>query len=170
MHPFRTDRLTIREATLADAAFAYQLMNTEGWLTHIGDRNINTLENARDYIQNSLIASYRKHGFGLWIMELARDGRAIGLCGLLQRENLENPDVGFAILPEFQRQGFTFEASMGVLNIARDKNIPVLYGITNETNTNSQGLLEKIGMHLTGTTAIGEKSDLLLFKMDLHLT
>ena len=41
-----TDRLLLREYTLSDAPFIFKLMNSEGWLKNIGDRNIKTIEDA----------------------------------------------------------------------------------------------------------------------------
>jgi ribosomal-protein-alanine N-acetyltransferase len=99
MEILQTRRLTLSEATLSDIPLIFKLLNSPNWLEFIGDRNIRTLEDAEKYIQNSLIKSYRENGFGLWKVELKSDKTPIGLCGLLKREMLDFPDLGFAILP-----------------------------------------------------------------------
>ena len=50
-----TERLKLREYTLQDAPFIYKLMNSEGWLKNIGDRNIKSLEDAEAYMQKNYL-------------------------------------------------------------------------------------------------------------------
>jgi len=47
-----TERLILREFTLADANFIIELVNTPGWLRFIGDRNIKIEEQAKEYLRN----------------------------------------------------------------------------------------------------------------------
>jgi len=61
----QTDRLTLEEASSNDSPFFYDLLNSPGWIQFIGDRGIKTLGDAENYIQNSLIKSYKTHGYGL---------------------------------------------------------------------------------------------------------
>jgi RimJ/RimL family protein N-acetyltransferase len=61
-----TDRLTLEEFTLKDAPFILELVNTDSWLAYIGDKNIRTVEEASNYIENSLLQAYNKNGFGHW--------------------------------------------------------------------------------------------------------
>ena len=109
--PLETDRLTIRQLTLADAPFIVELVNTPGWLRFIGERNIKTSEQAENYLKNGPMASYAQNGFGLYGVELKSEKTPIGMCGLIKRETLPDPDIGFAILPEFTGSGFAFEAA-----------------------------------------------------------
>lgn len=83
---FETERLIFRELILDDAGFIFELLNTEGWLKYIGDRNIKTVEDAKNYIVNGPLASYQKNGFGLWLVIEKATNTSIGLCGLLQRD------------------------------------------------------------------------------------
>ena len=143
MEKFITDRLTIREATLKDDLFIFNLLNSHTWMEHIGDRNIKNLTDAKQYINNSLISSYRENGFGLFIMEISKSTIPIGLCGFLKREELAHVDIGFAVLPEHAGMGFTFEAANRII---KESEFSVIYGITNEGNIGSRKLLEKLGL------------------------
>src|SRR5215213_5263399 len=74
-----TKRLILRWFTPDDAAFVYELLNQPAWKRYIGDRGIDSVEAARDYIETVLIASYRRHGFGLFAMELKANDTLVGM-------------------------------------------------------------------------------------------
>ena len=142
----QTNRLNLRELTLGDARFIIQLVNSPGWLQFIGDRNIRTEEQAIAYLENGPLKSYRENGFGLWLVEL-KTGEPIGMCGILKRETLEHPDIGFAFMPEFCGKGYAYEAaSKSLSHAADDLKLPVIYAITVPHNSNSIRLLEKLGL------------------------
>ncbi|MBU2136684.1 MAG: GNAT family N-acetyltransferase, partial [Alphaproteobacteria bacterium] len=75
-----TSRLTMREATAADAAFILDLLNAPGFIQGIGDRGVRTLDQARDYIETRMISSYREHGFGMWVVAAKGEAAPAGLC------------------------------------------------------------------------------------------
>ena len=142
-----TERLTIDQARSIDAPFIYELMNSPGWIQFIGDRGIRSLEDAENYIQNSLINSYKKNGYGLYKMCLKETGTPIGLCGFLQRDYLDAPDIGFAILPNYEGRGLVFEAASSMLEIARNNpKFEIIHAITTLDNEKSQHLLMKLGL------------------------
>ncbi len=161
----KTKRLNLEKAKLEDAPFFYKLLNSPNWIEFIGDRNINTLDDAEKYIKNSLIQSYANHGFGLYKMTLQSDGKPVGICGLLKRPNLDHPDIGFALLPEYAKQGYMFEAAEATMDYAKSiLGIFTIVAITTERNTNSRKLLEKIGLKLKGNISFEEGGkDFLLY-------
>jgi len=142
-----TERSKLRELTLDDASFITKLVNSEGWLRYIGERNVKTPEQAQAYLENGPIKSYQENGFGLWLVELKEDKTPIGMCGLLKRDHLENPDIGFAFLPEFTGRGYAFEAASETMRYAKEKlNLSDICAIVMPENKSSVKLLEKIGM------------------------
>ncbi len=158
-----TERLELREYTIQDAPFIYKLMNSEGWLKNIGDRNIKTLEDAESYMLKNYLSSYKKHGFGPYLV-LLKDGTPIGSSGLYKRENLDHPDVGFAFLAEYGGKGYAFEASEAVMSFASETlGFRTIVGITLETNQSSIKLLSKLGLLEVGTYTFEDGEELLLF-------
>lgn len=149
MNIFETDRLIVREFDVDDAPMIFELVNEPGWKKYIGDRGIKTLDDARDYIE-SLVGSYTKNGFGLWAVELRDTRELVGMCGLLNRDTLEDIDIGFALLSKFEGRGYAREAAMATLDFARALGIKRLVAITTQDNQRSGDLLEKIGMHYEG--------------------
>ena len=138
-----TERLTLREANLDDAAFLLELLNSPGWLQYIGDRGVKNLADARQYLSNRILKSYTDHGFGLYLMVRKEDQVSLGMCGLIRREGLGDIDIGFALLPEYMGQGYAFEAAAAVMAYARDDlKLERIVAITLPVNTNSIRLLE----------------------------
>ena len=159
-----TERLVLREFTLEDATFILHLLQTPNWLEYIGDKGVRTLGDARLYITESLRKSYKAHGFGLYLIEL-KSGIPMGMCGLVKRDYLDHPDIGFALLPEFQSQGFGFEAAHEVMNYARKTlGFTTIFGITLINNKRSICLLEKLGLKEVKTIKPpNSKEEVLLF-------
>jgi [ribosomal protein S5]-alanine N-acetyltransferase len=142
-----TARLALRELTLEDAPFLLQLLNDPSFLRYIGDRGVRNLEEAQRYIAKGMVQSYERHGFGLWLVELrADDHRPIGLCGLVSREGLPAPDIGFALLPQWWSQGFALEAATAVMAHARHVvGLPRVLAIASLQNESSVRLLRRLG-------------------------
>ncbi len=164
-----TERLLIDTFTVDDAPFMLALLNTPGWLEFIGDRGLRTLEDARQYILNNPISSYRQYGFGPYAVRLKSNGAPIGMCGLHKRTFLPDIDIGFAFLPDYAGQGYGYESASALIGYGRDVlGFPRITGITKPTNANSIRLLEKLGLRFEKNVRFGTNVDeSLLFSMDL---
>ncbi|MEN8376641.1 MAG: GNAT family N-acetyltransferase [Gemmatimonadota bacterium] len=150
--PIHSARLTLRGLTPNDAAFIHRLVNDPDWLRYIGDRGIDTLEDAEAYIRSGPMAMYEAHGFGLLAVEPRAGGGPVGICGLLQRDWLDDADLGFAFLPEARGRGYATESAAAVIAHARSKlGLSRIVAIVTEHNALSRRLLEKIGFELEGT-------------------
>lgn len=160
-----TERLVLREFTTEDTPFIIELLNSPGWLEYIGDRNVRTEEEARLYLQNGPLKSYELNGFGLSMVEL-KDGKIpIGMCGIIKRDNLHGPDIGFALLPAFTGKGYAYEVASATLAYATNQlKLPRVLAIVMPVNKPSIKLLEKIGLKCTGTFSFpGAAEELLLY-------
>lgn len=150
-----TQRLFVRRITVDDAPFILTLLNEPSFLQYIGDKQVRNLEDARQYILNGPIASYDLHGFGLLLVELRDTQTPIGMCGILKREELPDPDIGFALLPDFWNKGFAFEAATAVLNDAPDR----VLAITSLDNDASINLLERLGFRFERVTRLSPEGE-----------
>ena len=147
MTAIETERLVLRRMSPGDdAEFIVRLLNEPSFLRFIGDRGVRTLDDARAYIENGPIASYARHGFGLYVATLA-DGTPIGSVGLLKRDALDDVDIGFALLPAFWGRGYALEAAGAVVEHARrDCGLTRLAAVVDPTNAASIRVLRAIGM------------------------
>jgi len=149
-----TARLAVREIVHTDAPFIVHLLNDPAFIEYVGDKRVRTLDEAREYIEAGPRAMYTEFGFGLWAVQLT-DGTPIGICGLLKRPVLDDVDLGFALLPQFRREGYAFEAASAVVDYARDiVRLDRVVAITNPGNDASVRLLEKLGFAFEQTTKV----------------
>ena len=141
-----TARLALRELTLADAAFMLKLLNEPAFVRFVGDRGVRTLAQARDYLLQGPINSYRINGFGLYLVELKHVPTPLGICGLIQRDFLPDVDIGYALLPEFTAQGYAIEAATAVMAYAKaSAGLKRVVAIVAPDNQRSLSLLGKLG-------------------------
>lgn len=143
-----TQRLTIRPFTQGDAAFIVELVNDADWLRFIGDKNVHSLDDARRYLRDGPIAMHAKHGVGLCCVERRSDGAALGMCGLIRRDTLDDIDLGFAFLPAARGQRYAREAAAAVLEHGfKALALKRIVAITDIDNAASARVLEGLGLH-----------------------
>ena len=136
----KTERLFITPLTAEDNRFIFELVNTEGWLTFIGNRNVATAKDASAYVEN--INSNKNIKY--WVVRSAAE-EAIGIVTLIKRQYLQHPDIGFAFLPQFSNNGYAYEATKAVLHlIAQQKKYKQVSAITKADNEKSIRLLRKL--------------------------
>ena len=94
------------------------------------------------------------------MVELRETRTPIGMCGLLKRDELPDPDIGFAFLPDFWNRGFAFESAAAVLEDARERlKLERILAITNQDNEASIKLLQKLGLKFERLIKMSEDPD-----------
>jgi len=142
-----TERLTLRKIILTDAPFIFKLVNDPSWLKYIGDRGVKTLHDARRYIKNGPLAMYRQYGFGLYLVVLKTTKIPIGICGIIKRESLIDPDIGFAFLPQYTGLGYATESGKAVMEYGKNTlGLRRILAITSPDNHASINVVEKLGL------------------------
>jgi RimJ/RimL family protein N-acetyltransferase len=150
-----TNRLSLRELDPSDAPFIIELLNSPDWIKFIGNKKVKTEEEAISYLQNGPLKSYSENGYGLCLVERKEDKKPLGMCGIIKRETLDHPDIGFAFLAEFYGKGYAFEIAGATLEYGREKlNINTVCAITVPENLRSILLLEKLGLRFQKTISL----------------
>jgi [ribosomal protein S5]-alanine N-acetyltransferase len=166
MSIIHTARLSLRELDLGDAEFILELLNEPSFIRNIGDKGVRTIADARNYILQGPMDSYARNGFGLYaacLRHRAPDetpaATPIGICGLVKREGLNEPDVGFAFLSRYWSKGYAVESAAAVLAHAREAlNLLRIVAITSPDNVQSIAVLEKIGLKFERTIRLVDHS------------
>ena len=166
---FETERLILRPTNLEDGPFIRELINTPKWLRFVGDRNVHSDQEAVEYIKARMLPQLENLGYSNYTVIKKSDGAKIGCCGLYNREGLEGVDIGFALLPKYEKHGYAFEASKEMLRAAREEfGISHIKGITAKEHYASQSLLKKLGLSCTGTVILpDEDEELFLYEREL---
>jgi len=169
MVDLESKRLILEPASITFAAVQLELMNTPKWLTNIGDRNVNTIPEAEQYIATKMLPQYEELGFGNYYIQLKETAQVIGCVGIYNRPELESYDFGFALLPSYEKQGYAYEASKCLLHAAKNSlGIKTLSAITTVSNVASQKLLKKLGFQFAKQSTVTiDKEVLMLYKLSL---
>lgn len=168
-----TERLQLHELDSGDAEFILRLLNEPAFHRNIGDRGLRSIDDARRYIDEGPCDSYRRLGFGLYRVSLRErlspheraslrgpvspheKGEPVGICGLIQRDFLAHPDIGFAFLETHWRKGYALESAAAVLVQARVlTKLTQVMAITAPDNTGSIRVLEKLGLRYQETVTL----------------
>ncbi len=142
-----TVRLNLRRVTLDDVELMLAIWNDPAFIRNVGDRGIRTADEGADAMEKGVFHLYETYGYGPYRVALKDCDTAIGLCGLFRRDGLDEPDIGYAVLPEYCGKGYAYEASCAVIEHARsDLGLTRLIAIISPDNEASIGLVRKLGL------------------------
>lgn len=164
-----TDRLNLRAVTLDDAAIMLAVWNDPAFIRNVADRGVRTEQQAREAIKSGALKLFDDYGYGPCCVSLKSDGSMIGICGLFRRENLNDPDIGFAMLPDYCGKGYAGEAAAAIVDYARARlGLAAITAIVSPNNGPSIGLIEKLGLEFDRMiTMPGENDAVRLYSMTL---
>ena len=165
---FTTSRLILKPTDINDSSFLLELLNTPKWLAYIGDRHIKTGKDATTYIENNILPQYDKLGYGNYTVILKESKLKIGSCGLYNRQGIDGLDIGFAFLPQYEKQGYAFESANALKEAAFTVfGIAKLNAITTRQNKSSQQLLERLGLRFKKMINLpGDDEKLMLYTIE----
>ncbi len=155
-----TERIILRWLCVDDEDFILNLLNQPSFIQYIGDRGVRNVSDARLYIESKFVESYKRFGFGLYLVELKEDKTPIGICGFVKRDTLPDADIGFAFLPQYWFQGYALESARAMF----DYGISVLgfkriLAITTKDNDASGKLLAKVGLKFERIIRLSNEED-----------
>ena len=144
----QTSRLNLTDLNIDHSEFILELVNSPEWLKFIGERNVKNDDEAKAYIQKILANPNVQY----WVINLNDSNLAAGIITLIKRDYLEHHDLGFALLPQFSKKGFAFEAADSVVEFLKLNPIhQKIMAVTIPKNLNSLQLLEKLGFRFEKT-------------------
>ena len=161
--PITTSRLVLQPIAVDDYAFVLQLVNSDGWIQFIGDRNVHSEEAAKVYIRKI----QQTPNLIYWVARLNDNQTPVGIISYMKRVYLDNYDLGFAFLPQFQQQGLAFEAARGILDfVTNNMHEKTILATLLPENVKSIKLLEKLGFQFSATVDV-EKECLHIYQLNV---
>ena len=167
-HILETERLILRRFTADDADLMLAVWNDPDFVRYVGDRGVRTLDQARGTLKSGAMAMYSNHGYGPYCVTTRDSRKRIGVCGLFKRDNLEDPDIGFGMLPGHRRGGLAHEAAVAVLDEARTAlGFTRVTAIVSPQNGASIALIEKLGLAFERPIRMpGDEEDVSLYAIE----
>lgn len=164
---YHTNRLLLYPVGLEDAEFIYKLVNTESWIRFIGDRNVTDIEAAKAYIKERMLPQFERLGYGNFVIMLKETKEKVGTCGIYDREGLEGVDIGYALYPTYEKNGYALEASSKMLDLAFNEfGLSKVSGITSKENIASRRLMDKLSLKEKGTVVLeNDPEELVLYEI-----
>jgi RimJ/RimL family protein N-acetyltransferase len=156
MKSMQTERLTLSELNVTHTDFMYELLNSPQWIQFIGDRNIQTKEDAAAYINKIRLNPSADY----WVVTLNETVEPIGVVTFIKRDYLDDFDIGFAFLERYGKKGYAYEASKRLLDEVRPNHENIVATVL-ENNTNSIQLLKKLGLEFDKTITVNNEQLLL---------
>lgn len=161
---YETERLIIRPMSLDDADLILELYNMPKFIKFIGNRNINSLSDAENYIKAKFLPQFEKVGFGNYMIVLKEGNAKIGGVGIFEREGLDIVDIGFSVLERFEGKGLMFEAAQKVKSIGMDEfGLTKISAITVKDNFSSQKLIERLGFKFQKYVTLPNETEELMY-------
>ena len=164
-----TRRLRLDRICPEDASLMLAIWNDPSFVRHVGDRGVRTLEEAATALRETGLRHWEEQGYGPYRVSLRDGGDAIGICGLFKRPTLDEPDIGYALLPPYRGEGYAFEAAAAVRDSARDEmKFSRIAAIVSPDHARSIHLLENLGMSFERPIRMpDDDEDISLYAMDL---
>ncbi|GEN75659.1 N-acetyltransferase [Chryseobacterium hagamense] len=150
--------------SLEDAGFILDLYNRPKFIQFIGNRNLKTVADAENYIQNRFLPQFDRLGYGNYLMITKEGNHKIGGVGIFEREGLDVLDIGFSLLDEFERKGYAYEAASKIKSVGmNDFGLKKISAITTKDNFASQKLIEKLGLQFRKYVTIPDDPEELMY-------
>ncbi len=163
-----TERLQLRLLKERDAEMILVLLNEPSFIHNIGDKGVRNYQDALDYINSGPLAMQKELGFSLYCCVNKTTQQAVGLSGLIKREGIDHPEVGFAFLSDFCRKGYGFESAQAVVNYAKHQlALNCLQAICNLDNEASKALLKRLDFKFLKNIELAtNKQTVMLFELN----
>ncbi len=142
-----TERILLRNMQLADAPVLQQLRSNPEVMAFINRPLIKTLQEAEAWVQMIIDAHTENKGITWSICLSSTPGNKIGNVGLwrIDKEN-HRGELGYMLLPEYQRKGFMTEALKAVVDYGfRVLDLHTIEAQIDPRNGASAAILDKLG-------------------------
>lgn len=144
-----TERLILREFKRNDYESVYEFNSNTELHRYTGDEIIDSLERAKEIIEQIWLKDYQKYGYGRWAVIYKPENKIIGFAGLKYLPEINETDIGYRFLPKYWGMGIASEVSVKILEFGfKNLNLERIIGVAMPENIGSWKVLEKIGLSL----------------------
>ena len=140
-----TERLTLRQLVINDEQEIFALRSDSEINKYLDRQESKTIEDARNFIIK-ITENIKNSGSIYWAITLSKSKSVVGTICLFDFSDENNKcEIGYELLPNFQRQGIMKEATEKIINYAfQTIQIKRIEAFTHKDNQSSIKLLEKL--------------------------
>lgn len=140
-----TQRCKIREMTETDLDALYNIYEGKS-ITKYMEGLYEDREREREFIKSYITNAYEFYGYGTWVIVNKENERLIGRVGFNLREGFDEPELGFVIAENYQRQGYAYECCSAVVEVGKKEyGFDKIQALVQKENEASLGLCKKLG-------------------------
>jgi len=141
-----TERLLLRTFTLEDAELVYNLNLDPEVIRYTGDP-LKDVDHARQVLEQTILPQYALYNHGRWAVHIKPELEFIGWCGLKNRPERNEVDLGYRFIKSSWGKGYATEAAFACLKYGFEKlDLEKITGRAMPQNVGSLRVLEKCGM------------------------
>lgn len=149
-----TERLFVREITLADMDALFELYSYEGMTDYM--EGLYPYEEEYAYQKAYIENMYGFFGYGMWLVFEKESGKLVGRAGVEHREALDGElELGYAIGTPWQGKGYATEVCLAILSYAKEE-----LGFERVVSLAEPG--NRVSVHLLLKLGFTEEEELLL--------
>ena len=151
-----TNRLLLRTFTLEDAQLIYEL-NLDPEITRYTGDPVKDINHAKEVLEQVILPQYALYNHGRWAVHIKYGLEFIGWCGLKNRPERNEIDLGYRFLKTAWSKGYATEAAFGCIKYGFEKlNLQRIIGRAMPDNIGSLRVLEKCGMTFIGDEIVDD--------------
>ncbi len=151
-----TERLLLRTFTGDDAPLIYKL-NLDPVVTRYTGDPIKDFNHAQQVLVQAILPQYALYNYGRWAVHIKPGMQFIGWCGLKNRPEKNEIDLGYRFIKDAWGKGYATEAASACLHYGFKKlNLHRIVGRAMPENIGSIRVLEKCGMQYVGEEVVDD--------------
>lgn len=143
-----TDRLILRRLQSTDLSVVVEML-ADPLVMKYSLKGPLSFEDAKEYLNDRIIAHYQKWGIGPWGVFTKEDAQFLGVTGLIMQEidGQQQVEIAYRLLPRYWKKGYAIEAACAVRDWRFEHlGISDLISIIDHSNDASIRVAERMGM------------------------
>ena len=161
-----TPRLTVRQFTAGDVTGLQTICGDRRTMRYVGDGMVLTRQRCAEWIEESLV-DYVTRGYGASALYVQGESTMAGYCGIVTARRRADPEIIYALRPQWWRQGLASELVPALLHFGFVTcGLPRLIATIRPENHASLRVVEKAGMHCAGEELADEGVLMLIYALD----
>jgi len=162
---FETQRLLVRQITTDDLEAMYLVYSDPIAMQYVENGNPITRDECQKWVGVTL-SNYTSRGYGMSAVTLKTDNSIIGFCGLVHPSGQSTPEIKYALLQAFWKQGYATETVSAMLKYGIEVHgLSRIIATIHSRNTASERVLRKVGMYHSESLANEDGTFTMVFEL-----